>query len=513
MSCLTCSNCGFLNFPPPEPQLKAIQNSDGIISEILRGLRPLFDSDHALINAQIEELERLESSYNAQLQEIQLRHHTILKALENRKSIYAPIRRLPRDIVIEIIHSVCDSWWQDENGEEKHCDNSLDMAGPIWVLGRVCGLWRDTVYISPVSWARNILVRAPFSKHACEIWKTYLKQTGQHPLSMRISLTRTKLANANEIMSLLVQSCQRWKNLYITSLMSHTHHPKSISHLPVLQTFQINIWDDSDDVYRLDMCLNAPQLWKASLSLMGIHQVQLPLGITHYSGRITCAEDLQLLSQLPKLRVCHFWPTQLLLALIAVPVIMTELCQLYVDDIHALKLLTAPRLQRLSISAGPSQPLSDLIPFFCRSGCHLKSLGMCLTALSSASIRNIFLSEACFTISHFKIELDSRTITISNALAPPSVLPNLHHLVLCFMDPNFSRREQFALLDMIRSRRDTGLLKTIEVQFYDDLHQDNVHGMEADIRVLTGDNLKMRVEQRVPLYLDHLRLFYSREHD
>ncbi len=101
---MSCRNCGFV----PEPQLQNTNSSDSLVSQILRGQRPLLDSDHALLNADIVELEQEQAMYAAQLQEIYLHRRAVLKALENRKSIYAPIRRLPRDILIEIFDSVCD---------------------------------------------------------------------------------------------------------------------------------------------------------------------------------------------------------------------------------------------------------------------------------------------------------------------------------------------------------------------------------------------------------------------
>ncbi|SJL12992.1 uncharacterized protein ARMOST_16427 [Armillaria ostoyae] len=113
MSCITCSNCGFVNLLSAEPSvqnsLQAIRGSEGLVSQLLRGSRSLLDADRAFIDAEIAELERVQSLYDAQLQELQLRRPAVLEALESRASIYAPIRRIPRDILIEIFHLVCDS--------------------------------------------------------------------------------------------------------------------------------------------------------------------------------------------------------------------------------------------------------------------------------------------------------------------------------------------------------------------------------------------------------------------
>ncbi|PBK58263.1 hypothetical protein ARMSODRAFT_1038374 [Armillaria solidipes] len=450
MSCLTCSNCGFVNSLSPEPQLQNLKASDSFVSQVLRGSRPLLESDHALINDDIAKLEWLGSWYNDQL-------HAVLKSLENRKSVYAPIRRLPQDILLEIFHSVCDSWRQD--AEEDHTiHDSLDMTGPLWVLGRVCGLWRDVLHTSPVSWARYVLVKSPFSKHAPEILQTYLERTGEHPLSLVVVCYSRNLAEGGEIMSLLVQSSHRWSN-----------------------TIAIEIFNDNNDLsdMSLDICLKAPQLWQATLPSQGIDQVRLPSGITHYSGYITCVEDLQLLSQLPKLRTCHLQSSEPS-SMDTGPAVMAELRQL-----------------------SPS-----ITPFLRRSGCRLESLSMCPQG-PLALLSNIFSSEACSTISQLKLELGPGWDDISKILAPSSVLPNLCHLVFCFPYRYSGHRKRLAFLDMIRSRCKAGVLKTIEASFEKGIS--TAHIIEEDIRAVIGDNVEMRVEGWSPLHLDYRYSFLGLE--
>ncbi len=362
MSSLTCSNCGFVNSLPPEPHsdaLEVTQCPDSLVSQILRGSRPLLGSDHASINDETAKLEQLGSWYNAQL-------HAVLKSLEHHKSVFAPIRRLPRDILLEIFHSVCDSWRQDEYhaAEDESTHDSLDMARPLWVLGRVCGLWRDILHTSPASWARYVLVKPPFSKHAPEILQTYLERTGEHPLSLVAICSRPKFAKDREIMSLLVQSSYRWRNACIRTHAHLMHHLESVSHFPVLQTIEMDIFDEDGYPSKMssDICLKAPQLWQAIVPDHGIHKVRLPSRVTHYSGYIGCVEDLQLLSQLPKLRTCHLLPS-IELSSTPAPVVMAELRQLYVEDSDTLDLLTAPILQSLTIVEVPEgSPSSSVSP-------------------------------------------------------------------------------------------------------------------------------------------------------
>ncbi|KAK0482270.1 hypothetical protein IW261DRAFT_1677998 [Armillaria novae-zelandiae] len=323
MSCLTCRNCGFVNiFPEPQPHnVTAVHSSDdSVIPQILRGSRSLLDADHTSIDSEIAKLERLRNLYDEQLEKIQALRGPVLKSLENHLSVYAPIRRLPRDVLIEIFHLVYASSNLGRGtypalGARIH--DSLDLSGPLWDLGRVCGLWRDTLHTSPASWARDVLLKSPFSKHAPEILQTYLEHTGEHPLNLMVSCHGPDSdARASEIMSLAVQSSYRWKNVCIFTHINHLHYLYSISNIPILQTIWLDILEGRNFDYRLDMCLNAPQLWRACFSCQGIRRVRLPPSITHYSGCITGVEDFQLLSHLPTLRTCKLdcekWKIQLM---------------------------------------------------------------------------------------------------------------------------------------------------------------------------------------------------------
>ncbi len=508
MSCLTCSNCGFVN-DLPEPQLhilKTIQSSDELVSQLLRGTRPLLDDDHAFLDAEIAKLNQLWSLYDAQLEEIPPRQRSVLKGLENRWSAYAPIRRLPRDILIEIFHLVCDSWWRDpkENRFARIYNNSLDPSGPLWVLGRVCGLWRDTLHTSPVSWARNVEVAPPFSKHAREVLQTYLERTGEHPLNLRaIDFDNTGVNR--EIISLIVQSCYRWKNVY---LGTHTHRLRSISHLPALQTIEIYIFDDNSD-YRLDTCLNAPQLWRATIPSQGIHLVRLPPTITHYSGCIDCEEDLHLLSHLPRLRTCCLQLGMRSVKFrLQAPVVMAELRHLYVDGADTLNVLTTPSLTSLTISQSPPQGSACIDSFLRRLGCHLESLSYSmwmpvLVSVPLALISNMLSLEACSTISRLKLELGDEYDEVSSVLTSSSVLPNLRHLILCITTPE---REWYLIRDMLRSRRDVGLIKSIELQFKGN-GPETWDKYVAEIRELTGDNLEMQIKEWNPPSQEHSFIF------
>ncbi|KAK0192167.1 hypothetical protein F5146DRAFT_1135921 [Armillaria mellea] len=109
--------------------------------------------------------------------------------------------------------------------------------------------------------------------------------------------------------------------------------------------------------------------------------------------------------------------------------------------------------------------------------------------------------EACPTISSLKLQVHPQMINvIAKALAPTSVLPNLHHLILCIS--GHLEDEWAAIIGMVRSRRDAGMLKLVEVQFKD---KHDCYPAE-DIRALSRGDFEMRVEEWDPPSEDHMYL-------
>ena len=122
--------------------------------------------------------------------------------------------------------------------------------------------------------------------------------------------------------------------------------------------------------------------------------------------------------------------------------------------------------------------------------------------IPSASISTIFPLEACSMISYLKLKIDSSWDNLAKIIAPSSGLPNLCHLLLCFVDGYcLLEAERLALLDAIRSRCKAGQLKMIETSFEEDFYPS--HDIQTDIRAVIGDNVEMWVGKWSPLDLDY----------
>ncbi|KAK0185081.1 hypothetical protein F5146DRAFT_1125423 [Armillaria mellea] len=116
----------------------------------------------------------------------------------------APIRRLPRDILLEIFS----------------LSSSLnpDAGDYPWTLGHVCRWWRDIVHSSPPLWSFVVLCQ-PYDP---EIIETQLQRSGNYvPLSVYISThDRDRGTQNSAIVDRVMDLCHRWSKLEL-----HTYAP------------------------------------------------------------------------------------------------------------------------------------------------------------------------------------------------------------------------------------------------------------------------------------------------
>ncbi|KAK0197880.1 hypothetical protein F5146DRAFT_972383 [Armillaria mellea] len=141
--------------PPDSAQLPDDESEREVtITAILRKKRPLLDIHVSWIEKDIAAYEEELSSVKNQIALLTRRKEELERYLPRRKSLLAPVHRLPRDITVEILR------WA------VYCpENSLDITKGVWPLGQVCGWWRDIVLTSPVLWSVVILV-SPFTRHS-----------------------------------------------------------------------------------------------------------------------------------------------------------------------------------------------------------------------------------------------------------------------------------------------------------------------------------------------------------
>ncbi|KAK0496423.1 hypothetical protein EDD18DRAFT_1166438 [Armillaria luteobubalina] len=223
------------------------------------------------------------------------------------------------------------------------------------------------------------------------------------------------------------------------------------------------------------------------------------------------------------LKMCHIRGVVIELESVDIQVAMTELRELYVGELNVLDFFTASKLQSLAIADNylavkysptmSRRSVPRIARFLRRSRCQLQSLNMHMKIFqseSSALISGVLSSDACSTISHLTFKLGSQLKKVSNTLDSSWVLPNLRHLVISMEHHYFGTGKTKRLVDMVRSRRDTTLLKSIKVQLGHSYHhhrgsdEDEDEGedmdrtetdMEVGIRALAGEKFEVQVEK------------------
>ncbi len=91
-------------------------------------------------------------------------------------------------------------------------------------------------------------------------------------------------------------------------------------------------------------------------------------------------------------------------------------------------------------------------------------------------------------------------------LSPPDLSCRTYTISFCVYH-SILRDKWTAILGMVRSRRDAGLLKLVEVQLGVDENWHDWNPTE-DIRALSGGDFEMRVEEWDPPSQDHLYLWH-----
>ncbi|PBK97211.1 hypothetical protein ARMGADRAFT_885404, partial [Armillaria gallica] len=69
------------------------------------------------------------------------RHNSLTQYVSQCRSLFAPIRRLPRDVLESIFAYV-----------PRSAKNSLDIYSAPWLLAHICSTWRDIVFTTPLLW-------------------------------------------------------------------------------------------------------------------------------------------------------------------------------------------------------------------------------------------------------------------------------------------------------------------------------------------------------------------------
>ena len=181
------------NNPPSETELNYILPATVEVAQEL-----------ATLNDDIESLQKTLETLKARCSELEAR-------LLAYKSIISPLRRVPPEIVREIIG------WATVGRPV-----TLDTEEGIWSYSRISHMWRSVVISTPPFWS-TIHIIAPSSPigydHAIDCVNTILSQTGTHLLSLDFYYSEcieTTRHLALQLLELFIQHASQWRKVSLT---------------------------------------------------------------------------------------------------------------------------------------------------------------------------------------------------------------------------------------------------------------------------------------------------------
>ncbi|SJL17761.1 uncharacterized protein ARMOST_21322 [Armillaria ostoyae] len=275
-----CSTCGL-------PGRLNLKHDNKRVLGILRAEQPIIEYDHDWVHQNIatldghllslrQSLSRLESLTAL----IKTQIDTTSTEKEQLESISAPIRRLPRDILLEIFSL---SFRQE------------DTTSYPWTLGHVCHWWRDIVHSSLTLWSVVVL----YPPYNPKIVETLLQRSANVPLSVYISTQHYGSVHNLTIFDRVMSLCHRWSTLEL-----HAHGPmferKLPSFFPQLRTLKVRgPWSSC-----MVPVLDAPLL--KTVRLVDFPLQSVPDHITHLALSKLSIEELPMLSSFLNLVELHF---------------------------------------------------------------------------------------------------------------------------------------------------------------------------------------------------------------
>jgi len=243
------------------------------------------------------ETHALRNIVNITEQEIPLLEARLAQMISIRgraKIVLSPWRRVPVEILLKVAQSV-------QNDAQP-----TDAKGTLWVMGRVCGRWREIVLGAPLLWTNVFVDLSPAPNYEKDllVLRTWLTRSKELPLDVRVRTTKFPRAPSNQMvddfLQVLVDHCQRWQGAHFNLGLISEHwsaFSRVKGQMPNLQQLHLDGYLGPGDAFQI-----APQLHTVSIGhFRRLSSFTLPPEITDFTvdGFSLKGAGLQYLSQYP----------------------------------------------------------------------------------------------------------------------------------------------------------------------------------------------------------------------
>ncbi|KAG7445449.1 uncharacterized protein BT62DRAFT_1077098 [Guyanagaster necrorhizus] len=366
------------------------------IIQLLRSGRSPFDLDNISLSKIRQDIHKLEShvaAFDLAIRGLQKHKNRVNHNLRMYHSLFAPIRRLPLDVLIHIFQLLP--------------VDTIDPNSTPWILGLVCYSWRSVYLSVPTLWSRifiDIRAGAELRPQSVSMLHTSLSRSQRSPLTISASYDNQSSPISPflfSILDLLISHLSRWSvvEFHIPRLSYHIFD--RLGPLPMLRTINVTLDPRVVPLGTRDLLMHSPQLRAVSLTAIPLSSVDLPLSrLSSLDGVIQTPEHLfNILNEAKGLEALTISSSKFLsghpsCGTLTVP----NICRLHFRSVPVQEIsnsLLFPNLKYLVLGAhSGAQPYSSsdirsVVNMIERSQCPLRSLSLnftvCLCSIAAIS--------------------------------------------------------------------------------------------------------------------------------
>ncbi|KAJ7574034.1 hypothetical protein C8J56DRAFT_477067 [Mycena floridula] len=272
------------NEPPMDSQLSQIRDSLGHAKTHL-----------SRVDDQISRL-------NEALRQLNKEREMLQECVDEHNSALSPTRRLPTEILAEILLLSIQSGDYD----------TLDASEGPWVLAQVCKRWK-TVMEYPKFWSSIIISvnNQCLYTHAIPILEEWLRRSADYPLSITFHYPDTSLDIGRSLLDTLLFHSRRWRTVNLSLTLEMFLCLMQVKgHLPMLEKLAMKRLDKGrmEIIHAFD---GAPKL--RDLRIFSMHNIPYNIKapwaqLTRYEASEVAAEEhLAILNQTTCLTECDLY--------------------------------------------------------------------------------------------------------------------------------------------------------------------------------------------------------------
>jgi hypothetical protein len=257
--------------------------------------------------AELSEYDKEISRLHSAIFVLENRKKEVMKQMQNLKSLLAPVKRMPRDVMSEIF---------------SHCDRDIvigrdTIVAPGRVLSAVCSHWRSITLAEPTLW--SVIGFDLLSKLDKDIVEkevaSFLELSKQTSLDLRLTDSYQRgdhdPTRFDAVFEALVQEVHRWKSLKVHVFVNQLPKPLLRTNLAFKRLQKLDICLDSRSTGLFDMNFATAyklRCLKVGCDVEDLRHLNVPLEqITefHFSS-FDCDHYIRLLSECPNLTSSSF---------------------------------------------------------------------------------------------------------------------------------------------------------------------------------------------------------------